>query len=127
MLKMKDAFSTIAVPDLDVARDFYGKKLGIDVSTEPDMGMLELHVGQGAPVTVYPKPDHKPAVFTVLNFVVDDIDAAVSQLNDAGITMQRYDVDGGMKADDKGIYRGEGPAIAWFTDPAGNILSVIEQ
>jgi len=127
MLKMKDAFSTIAVPDLDVARDFYGKKLGIDVSTEPDMGMLELHVGQGAPVTVYPKPDHKPAVFTVLNFVVDDIDAAVSQLNDAGITMQRYDVDGGMKADDKGIYRGQGPAIAWFTDPAGNILSVIEQ
>ena len=127
MLKMKDAFSTIAVPDLDVARDFYGKKLGIDVSTEPDMGMLELHVGQGAPVTVYPKPDHKPAVFTVLNFVVDDIDAAVSQLNDAGITMQRYDVDGGMKADDKGIYRGEGPAIAWFTDPAGNILSVIQQ
>jgi len=127
MLKVKDAFSTIAVPDLDVARDFYGKKLGIDVSTEPDMGMLELHVGKGAPVTVYPKPDHKPAVFTVLNFVVDDIDAAVSQLNDAGITMQRYDVDGGMKADDKGIYRGEGPAIAWFTDPAGNILSVIEQ
>jgi predicted enzyme related to lactoylglutathione lyase len=127
MLKVKDAFSTIAVPDLDAARDFYGKKLGIDVSTEPDMGMLELHVGQGAPVTVYPKPDHKPAVFTVLNFVVDDIDAAVSQLNEAGITMQRYDVDGGMKADDKGIYRGEGPAIAWFTDPAGNILSVIEQ
>ncbi len=127
MLKMKDAFSTIAVPDLDVARDFYGNKLGIDVSTEAEMGMLELHVGQGAPVTVYPKPDHKPAVFTVLNFVVDDIDAAVSQLNDAGITMQRYDVDGGMQADAKGIYRGQGPAIAWFTDPAGNILSVIQQ
>jgi len=127
MLKMKDAFSTIAVPDLDVARDFYGSKLGIDVSTEAEMGMLELHVGQGAPVTVYPKPDHKPAVFTVLNFVVDDIDAAVSQLNDAGITMQRYDVDGGMQADAKGIYRGQGPAIAWFTDPAGNILSVIQQ
>jgi len=127
MLKMKDAFSTIAVPDLDVARDFYGSKLGIDVSTEAEMGMLELHVGQGAPVTVYPKPDHKPAVFTVLNFVVDDIDAAVGQLNDAGITMQRYDVDGGMQADAKGIYRGQGPAIAWFTDPAGNILSVIQQ
>ena len=127
MLKMKDAFSTIAVPDLDVARDFYGNKLGIDVRTEPEMGMLELHVGGGAPVTVYPKPDHKPAVFTVLNFVVDDIDAAVSQLNDAGITMQRYDVDGGMDADERGIYRGQGPAIAWFTDPAGNILSVIQQ
>ena len=127
MLKMKDAFSTIAVPDLDVARDFYGNKLGIDVRTAPEMGMLELHVGGGAPVTVYPEPDHKPAVFTVLNFVVDDIDAAVSQLNDAGITMQRYDVDGGMDADERGIYRGQGPAIAWFTDPAGNILSVIQQ
>jgi predicted enzyme related to lactoylglutathione lyase len=126
MLKPTTVFSTFAVPDLDAARRFYGETLGLEVRKESEMGMLELHLGDGAPVTIYPKPDHKPAVFTVLNFVVDDIDGAVDDLTKSGVKMQRYDVDGGMKADDRGIYRGQGPAIAWFTDPAGNILSVIE-
>ena len=126
MLKPTTSFSTFAVPDIEAARRFYGDTLGLDVRDASEMGLLELHLGAGAPVTIYPKPDHKPAVFTILNFVVDDIAGAVDDLVKSGVTMQRYDVDGGSTADDRGIYRGQGPSIAWFTDPAGNILSVIE-
>jgi catechol 2,3-dioxygenase-like lactoylglutathione lyase family enzyme len=128
MLTITSAFSTFAVPDLESARRFYRDQLGLDLRDEPRMGLLELHVGGGAPITIYPKPDHQPAVFTVLNFLVRDIDRAVSELNAVGIEMHRYDnPESGMTGDERGIYRGQGPAIAWFLDPAGNILSVIEQ
>ncbi len=127
MLTINGAFSTFAVPDLDAARHFYKDQLGLDVRDETTMGLLELHLGGGAPITIYPKPDHRPAVFTVLNFLVSDIDRAVGELRAAGIEMQRYDnPESGMTADEQGVYRGQGPAIAWFTDPAGNILAVIE-
>lgn len=126
MFRTNDAFSSFAVPDIEAARRFYRETLGLTVSDSQEAGLLELHVGGGTPVLVYPKPDHRPAVFTVLNFPVDDIDATVTELNDKGIEMERYDVPGGRQ-DNRGIQRGEGPAIAWFTDPAGNIISVLQQ
>ncbi len=126
MLQPTNAFSSFAVPDLDAARRFYGETLGLELGTTPETGMLELKVGSGQPVLVYSKPDHQPAVFTVLNFPVSDIDRAVADLEAAGIRMERYDM-GEAKPDDHGVYRGQGPAIAWFKDPAGNILSVLEQ
>ena len=127
MLQTRAAFSTFAVPDLDAARRFYGQTLGLQVRDQPEMGVMEIRVGDSQPVTVYPKPDFRPARFTVLNFLVDDIDRAVSDLNANGVQMQRYDDLPDMKPDAKGIVRDpKGPAIAWFTDPAGNILSVME-
>lgn len=121
-LRVGDAFSGFAVPDVAAARDFYTATLGIPV-TERN-GMLELRLGRHTTVLVYPKPDHTPATFTVLNIPVDDIDAAVDALAARGVVFQRYE---GMSAmDDKGIMRGEGPPIAWFTDPAGNVMSVLE-
>jgi predicted enzyme related to lactoylglutathione lyase len=126
MFRTNDAFSSFAVPDIEAARRFYGETLGLTVSDSQEAGLLELHVGGGAPVLVYPKPDHQPAVFTVLNFPVDDIDATVTELNDKGIEMERYDAPE-ARQDDRGISRGDGPKIAWFTDPAGNIISVLEQ
>jgi catechol 2,3-dioxygenase-like lactoylglutathione lyase family enzyme len=124
MLKDSHAFSTFAVTDIAAARTFFGETLGLDVRDSRESGLLELHVGGGAPITVYPKPDHAPANFTVLNVPVPDIDAAVNQLLAAGVEMTRYP---GFEQDAKGIARGGvGPAIAWFTDPAGNILSVLE-
>ena len=127
MFRPSDSFSSFAVPDLDAARRFYGETLGLDVGMEPEMGMLELRVGTGRPVLVYIKPDHRPAVFTVLNFAVPDIDDAVAQLKAAGVEMERYDVPD-AQPDANGVYRGDqGPAIAWFTDPAGNILSVLQE
>jgi catechol 2,3-dioxygenase-like lactoylglutathione lyase family enzyme len=128
MFRAEDAFSSFAVPDIDAARRFYGETLGLEVTDSSEAGLLELHVGGGAPVLLYPKPDHRPAVFTVLNFAVPDIDAAVRQLNAAGVELERYDLGGGgAEPDDRGIYRGQGPAIGWFTDPAGNIISVLER
>jgi predicted enzyme related to lactoylglutathione lyase len=122
MFKDSHAFSTFAVPDLDAARAFYGGTLGIDVRDGEQPGLIELHLG-GTPITVYPKPDHAPANYTILNFPVPDIDAAVDKLVAAGIAMERYP---GMAADAKGIVRDpQGPTIAWFKDPAGNILSVL--
>jgi predicted enzyme related to lactoylglutathione lyase len=127
MLQTKAAFSTFAVPDLDAARRFYGQTLGLQVRDQPEMGVMEIRVGDSQPVTVYPKPDFRPATFTVLNFVVDDIDRAVADLNANGVRMERYDDLPDMKPDAKGIVRDpNGPAIAWFTDPAGNILSLME-
>jgi len=126
MFRPSDAFSSFAVPDIEAARRFYGVTLGLDVRDSQERGLLEIHLGPGAPVLVYPKPDHQPAVFTVLNFPVDDIEATVTELNDKGVEMERYDV-GDSTADDRGIHRGNGgPAIAWFTDPAGNIISVLQ-
>lgn len=117
-----EAFSSFAVPDVSVAKKFYGETLGLKVSEQGDM--LLLHIAGAREILVYPKPDHTPAVFTILNFRVDDIDSAVDELTSRGIRFERYD---GFDQDEKGIARGdEGPRIAWFTDPAGNILSVLQ-
>jgi catechol 2,3-dioxygenase-like lactoylglutathione lyase family enzyme len=117
------AFSSFAVKDLAKTREFYSRTLGLEV-TERSEG-LELMLGAGARVFVYPKPDHTPATFTILNLPVPDIDKAVDDLTARGVRFERYD-QGEMKADAKGIYRGRGPTIAWFKDPSGNILSVLE-
>ncbi|MEU8465738.1 VOC family protein [Streptomyces sp. NPDC029003] len=116
------AFSGFAVDDIQRAKEFYGETLGLRVSEEN--GLLTLHIAGGNEVLLYPKEDHTPAVFTVLNFPVDDIDAAVGELTRRGIRLERYP---GFAHDDKGVVRDEGgPQIAWFTDPAGNILSVLQ-
>ena len=116
------AFSGFAVPDVEQAREFYEGTLGVNVSEDSDL--LILHLAGGRDTLVYPKPDHEPANYTILNFQVDDIDDAVDQLTQRSVRFERYD---GFDQDEKGIARGEGgPPIAWFTDPAGNILSVLE-
>jgi catechol 2,3-dioxygenase-like lactoylglutathione lyase family enzyme len=128
MFKNTKAFSGFAVPDVAKAKEFYGGTLGLNVSEESDL--LVLHIAGGTTIIVYPKPDHEPAVFTILNFPVDDIEQAVDDLTKAGVTFERYDEEG-LKTDERGIFfglqSGEGPNIAWFRDPAGNILSVIQQ
>ncbi|SME90989.1 VOC family protein [Streptomyces sp. Amel2xC10] len=116
------AFSSFSVDDLDTARTFYGETLGVGLSEEN--GILTLHLAGGRDVLVYPKPDHTPATYTTLNFLVDDIEAAVGELSGRGVRFERYDH---LATDDQGIHREEGPLIAWFTDPAGNVLSVIEE
>ena len=121
MLTHSEAFSGFSAPDIEAARRFYGDTLGLE--TSEDNGLLTLHIAGDRNVLVYPKPDHEPATFTVLNFPVDDIDAAVDELASRGVEFLRYD---GMEQDERGIMRAEGPYIAWFTDPAGNILSVIQ-
>jgi catechol 2,3-dioxygenase-like lactoylglutathione lyase family enzyme len=123
---IRHGFSGFSVTDIEAARAFYADVVGIDATIEPEMGMLRLTLPGGADVMVYPKEDHQPAVFTILNFDVADIDTAVDALTDAGVTFERYD---GFEQDEKGIARGggeRGPSIAWFTDPAGNILSVLQ-
>jgi len=117
--------SIFAVKDLDAARSFYKDTLGLDVR-DSDMGLLEIHGTGGTPILVYPKPDHEPAVFTVLNIMVPDIDPAVESLAAAGVAMEHYDSES-IKTDPNGIARDEqGPAIAWFKDPSGNIVAVLE-
>ncbi|MBA3568678.1 MAG: VOC family protein [Pyrinomonadaceae bacterium] len=127
MLKESKAFSSFSVDDLKTAKEFYGQKLGLEVS-ETNEG-LGLQVTGGGEIFIYPKANHIPATFTVLNFSVDDIDQAVDELGGRGVQFESYE--GEMKTDKKGIFRGaargEGPNIAWFKDPAGNILSVLEQ
>jgi catechol 2,3-dioxygenase-like lactoylglutathione lyase family enzyme len=120
MLADSKAFSGFAVPDLEQARRFYGDTLGLRV--EEQNGSLTLHLAGGRDVLVYDKPDHTPATYTILNFPVDDIEATVDGLAERGVRFERYD---GFEQDERGILRGGGPPIAWFTDPAGNILSVI--
>jgi catechol 2,3-dioxygenase-like lactoylglutathione lyase family enzyme len=115
------AFSGFAVPDIDAARDFYANTLGLDVTE--DNGLLTLKLAGDRPTLVYPKPDYTPATYTILNFQVEDIDAAVDELSGRGITFERYE---GFPQDEKGVMRGNGPDIAWFKDPAGNILSVMQ-
>ncbi|MBA3354058.1 MAG: VOC family protein [Blastocatellia bacterium] len=121
------AFSSFSVDDISEAREFYGKTLGVEVSDNEEGG-LELSFDDGSSVFIYPKDDHDPATFTVLNFQVDDIEDAVDELIDQGVTFEQYD--GEMQTDEKGIFlgkeNGKGPNIAWFKDPAGNFLSVIE-
>src|SRR6266567_1773747 len=116
------AFSGFAVNDKEAAKKFYGYALGLPVSEE--FGMLHLDVTGGAPILIYPKPGHTPASFTILNFPVKDIDKAVDELTKRGVSFERYK---GIDVDEKGISRNDGPPIAWFTDPSGNILSVIQQ
>ena len=117
------AFSGFAVDDLDKAREFYGETLGIETTVE-EMGILTLHIAGDRPTLVYPKPDFAPATYTILNFPVDDVDAAVDELAGRGVEFLRYD---GFGQDERGISReAGGPPIAWFTDPAGNILAVLE-
>jgi catechol 2,3-dioxygenase-like lactoylglutathione lyase family enzyme len=124
MFKDTKAFSGFAVDDLDKAREFYGSVLGVEVSTE-EMGLLTLHLAGGRPTIVYPKPDFEPATYTILNFPVDDIDAAVDELIERGVAFELYD---GFGQDERGVSRNAGgPPIAWFRDPAGNILSVLEE
>lgn len=114
-------FSGFAVDDLPAARTFYADTLGLEV-TENEMGMLELHLG-AATVLIYPRPGHEPAQYTILNFPVADIEAAVDALTAKGVVFQQYP---DMGTDEKGIFRHGGPLIAWFTDPAGNVLSVLQ-
>jgi catechol 2,3-dioxygenase-like lactoylglutathione lyase family enzyme len=121
MFKNSHAFSGFSSNDLAKSKEFFGGTLGVEVTEEN--GMLTLHLAGGGNVLIYPKDNHEPATFTVLNFPVDDIDTAVDKLTEAGITFERYD---GMGQDQRGIMRDNGPAIAWFKDPAGNILSVLE-
>jgi catechol 2,3-dioxygenase-like lactoylglutathione lyase family enzyme len=126
MFKNSKAFSSFSVDSLEKAKTFYGETLGLDVS-ETSEG-LGLQLSGGGKVFLYPKPNHEPATFTVLNFPVEDIEQAVDQLTKLGVRFESYE--GEMKTDEKGIFRGgdrgQGPNIAWFKDPAGNILSVLE-
>lgn len=122
MLADSNAFSGFSVDDIDAAEKFYAETLGIRVSAEN--GMLNLHLGGGGTVLVYPKPDHTPASFTILNFPVADIEAAVDELTERDVRFEHYEF---AEQDEKGIHRGGGPLIAWFTDPAGNVLSVLQQ
>jgi catechol 2,3-dioxygenase-like lactoylglutathione lyase family enzyme len=115
------AFSGFAVDDVEKAREFYGDTLGLKTSEEN--GLLTLHIADDRPTLVYPRPNHTPAEYTILNFPVDDIDKAVEELTARGVQFERYE---GFDQDERGIMRGEGPPIAWFKDPAGNVLSVIK-
>ncbi|PYJ99685.1 MAG: glyoxalase [Verrucomicrobia bacterium] len=123
MLGDSKAFSGFSANDTEKAKEFYGRTLGLKVSETN--GLLTLHLAGGSNVLIYPKPNHTPATFTVLNFPVDDVDQAVDELAKRGVRFEIYDLPD-LKTDKKGIMRGNGPTIAWFKDPAGNILSVIE-
>jgi catechol 2,3-dioxygenase-like lactoylglutathione lyase family enzyme len=126
VLAESKAFSGFAVDDLDAAHRFYGETLGLNTSGVEN-GLLTLHLAGDRDTLIYPKPEHKPAEYTILNFPVDDIDAAVGDLAARGVVFERYE---GLGQDDQGIARGraqgQGPDIAWFKDPAGNILSVLQ-
>ena len=116
------AYSGFAVNDIPAAKRFYGEILGLAVEENP--AGLTLRIAGDRPILVYAKPDHTPATYTILNFPVDDLEKAVDELVARGVRFERYE---GFEQDEKGIHRGEGPLIAWFTDPAGNVLSVIQE
>ena len=124
MLKESKAFSGFSVDDTQKAKDFYGRTLGLEVSESH--GLLKLHLAGSTTILIYPKPNHAPATFTILNFPVGNIEEAVDRLTRSGVRFERYN-EGDLKTDEKGIFRGGGPLIAWFKDPAGNILSVLEE
>jgi catechol 2,3-dioxygenase-like lactoylglutathione lyase family enzyme len=124
MFKHTKAFSSFSVNDIQKAKEFYSKTLGLDVTDNP-MGLIELHV-PGHDIMVYPKPNHEPATFTILNFPVDDVEKAVYELTAKGVVFEQYE--GEIKTNEKGISMSPaGPKIAWFKDPAGNILSVLQE
>jgi len=123
MLENSKAFSGLAAPDIAKIKEFYSKTLGLKVTEEH--GLLTLHLVGGNNVLIYPKSNHVPATFTVLNFPVDDVDLAVDELSKRGVRFEKYNGPE-IKTDEKGIMRGSGPTIAWFKDPAGNILSVLK-
>jgi catechol 2,3-dioxygenase-like lactoylglutathione lyase family enzyme len=123
IFKEAKSFSSFSVNDLQKANEFYGQILGLDVSESAEG--LELHT-RGNTVFLYSKPNHTPASFTVLNFSVDDIEKAVDELTGLGVSLEHYNSPD-LKTDERGIFRGPGPVIAWFKDPAGNILSVLEE
>jgi len=124
MLKQSKAFSGFSVNDIQKAKDFYGRTLGLQVSESH--GLLTLQIAGGNKVLIYPKVNHAPATFTVLNFPVENVDDSVDELAQRGVRFEIYD-ESDIKTDEKGIMRGNGPTIAWFKDPAGNVLSVIEE
>ena len=124
MLKESKAFSGFSVNDIQNAKDFYGRTLGLQVSESH--GLLTLQLAGGNKVLIYPKVNHAPATFTVLNFPVENVDESVDELAKRGVRFEIYD-ESDIKTDEKGIMRGSGPTIAWFKDPAGNVLSVIEE
>ena len=123
MLENSKTFSSIAAPNIAEEKEFYSQTLGLKTSEEH--GLLKLHLAGGNDVLIYPKPNHVPAMFTVLNFRVDDVDRTADDLKKRGVRFEHYN-QGELKTDEKGIMRGNGPAIAWFKDPAGNILSVVK-
>jgi catechol 2,3-dioxygenase-like lactoylglutathione lyase family enzyme len=125
MLAEAKATSGFAVDDLDAAKSFYAETLGLEVAVlSEEAGLLSLKLAGGRDTLIYRKADFTPATYTILNFEVDDIDPAVDELSSRGVGFERYD---GFEQDEKGIARGPGPSIAWFKDPAGNILSVLQQ
>jgi predicted enzyme related to lactoylglutathione lyase len=122
MLENSNAYSGFAVDDLDRAREFYGETLGLKTSIlDEENGLMQLHLAGDRNTLVYVKPDFAPATYTILNFPVEDVDATVDALVERGVEFERYE---GFDQDDKGVWRGGGPDIAWFKDPAGNILAV---
>lgn len=126
MFNTAKAFSSYSVNDIDKASNFYSQILGLEVSDVPGMnGLLRLHIKESNDVMIYSKPNHTPASFTVLNFPVDDVEKTVDELTAKGVKFEIYN-EPNLKTDEKGIARGGGPVIAWFKDPAGNILSVLE-
>jgi catechol 2,3-dioxygenase-like lactoylglutathione lyase family enzyme len=125
MLANSKAYSGFAVDDLQKAQEFYGDTLGLKTSIEHDL--LTLHLAGDRGTLVYPKPDLEPGNYTILNFPVEDIDAAVDELSSRGVTFERYDFDQDEKAIFRGLASGQGPDIAWFKDPAGNILAVMQE
>ena len=127
MFKQAKAFGSFSTNDLKAAHEFYSQILGVDVAEDRDMGILILKFSGGSDVMIYPKKNHVPATFTILNIRVDAIDQAVDELNKRGVVFEQY-TDKYIATDEKGISRHEGgPAMAWFKDPAGNILSVIQE
>ncbi|HYJ28648.1 MAG TPA: VOC family protein [Nocardioides sp.] len=124
MLETSKAFSGIAVKDIAQAKHFFGEVLGLRVD-EGEMGMLVLRPTGASPILLYPKPDHVPATYTVLNFPVEDVAATVGALTERGVAFEHYE-GSEVETDDDGVFRGGGPLIAWFTDPSGNVMSVIE-
>ena len=123
MFKDTKAFSGFSVNDVQRAKEFYGQTLGLDVSESN--GLLQLHIAGGTTILMYPKENHIPATFTILNFPVDNIEQAVNELVSRGVQFESYN-ESGLVTDERGIFRGGGPKIAWFKDPAGNLLSVLE-
>ena len=122
MFTPSGAFSGFSIDDADAAKEFYGETLGLRV-TQLENGFLNLHLDSGAVVLAYVKENHEPASFTILNFEVDDVDSAVDDLNARGVVTNIYGSD--IPADSRGVMKGNGPDIAWFRDPAGNVLSVL--